>query len=336
MHQLEIEETELVQHYLAVDPVTAIAVTNGALDIAIKLKSLFGSRRDNAETKKMLGILIKQNAKIISQLNQVLAILNNLGVIVQQAVRTELATFLKDGISADLLSFYETYAVDVEHPELDKEVRSRYEAILPTFVRGGRQFTLSDTYGFGHFHTVGLAMVMEDWIRERLGQHITFRTQAMNTYIAYLERVIDPSEPGSVGAQLAVADAQIARLSALLDAADAKVRAGFTLKGRVRWKTDGGWDIELTTFHTAKGDRVTGYSVHSEEKETARERNNPHLAERVAGADPIDNGDKSVQGRVAYWNAIRAALAIAENDRRILLTSIAGANKYIEYGRQVG
>jgi hypothetical protein len=116
--QQESETQELLP-LVPVDPVTAITITNGALDIAIKLKSLFGrGGNDSARILKDLAIIRKQNEIIIRQLAAVLDILSNLGVIVRMAVRDEIVQLIKDRLSVALIRFYETYHVEVEHPEL--------------------------------------------------------------------------------------------------------------------------------------------------------------------------------------------------------------------------
>ncbi|UKE47062.1 hypothetical protein [Xanthomonas cerealis] len=337
--QQEFQTQELMP-LVPVDPVTAITITNGALDIAIKLKSLLGGGDDDsARILKELAIIRRQNEIIIKQLAAVLDILNNLGVIVRKAVRDEIVQLIKDRLSVALVRFYETYHVEVEHPELKEQATQKYAALRPTFADLGYLLATGRTYGYGHFHTVGLAMIVGDWLAMRLGDAPAFRRQALLTYIAYFEDALHPGEPGSIGAQLLSLRGQTDRLNTILDQADRKVADGFSRTfDQVKQERSKTYYYKVT--EAAVGDRVKGYSVNRTETLVKTEFVGGQNAGGVGGGthfmpDPVDTGDNSLKGRVSYWNAVSTALAVSQNDIRVLEAAKGACEFYIEHARTI-
>lgn len=337
--QEQVDSKKLVP-LVPVDPVTAITVANGALDIAIKLKSLFGRDDDDSERiLKELAIIRRQNEIIIKQLAAVLEILNNLGVIVRKAVRDEIVQLIKDRLSVALLRFYETYHVDVEHPELRDQAKQKYLALRPTFADLGRLIATGSTYGYGHFHTVGLSMIVEDWLSKRVGDAPAFRRQAAMTYIAYFDSALDVTDTGSIGAQLKALQEQSARLVDILDKADKKIREGFSQTWD--YVTHRGSKTEYyQVTETVLGDRHAGYSSRRTEKLVKTETEGGQNSGGVGGGthfvpDPVDTWDNSVRGRTAYWNAVCTSLSVCRNDIRVLESAKEACEFYIEQARAI-
>lgn len=339
---------------LATDPATVLAVANGGLDVAIKLKQLFGSGDSgDREIRQRLRAIQQQNAQIIARLNQVLEILNNLGVIVSQSVRAELVEQQRAVVGSNLQLFYETYGAELD--DTSARARSiayqRYERdLLPALRPLIRQFAENtDHYGFGAFETVGQGMLAETWMARRIREPLAFRKQAGATYATYFTRVLDPQIANSVGGQLAAKSAQRNRLKAILDGADARVRGGFSITRRERTGTrpcrGGRITITHNITYTVQGDQAAGYRLVETARTGAREDNSqcttgdgptcPMCLDNALLPDPVDNGDMTPQGRVAYWNAVRKHHVEVAHEVTALEAFARTAQTYLEVAQQV-
>jgi hypothetical protein len=211
--------------------------------------------------------------------------------------------------------------------------------LRPIFSDLGYLLATGRTYGYGHFHTVGLAMIVGDWLAMRLGDAPAFRQQALLTYIAYFEEALDPNEAGSIGAQLVSLRQQVDRLDAILDQADQKVASGFSRTSNYA-KQERSKTYYYKITEAAMGDRVRGYSVNRTETLVRTESEGGQNAGGVGGGshfmpDPVDTWDNSVKGRVSYWNAVAAALALNQNDIRVLEVAKDACAFYIEHARAI-
>lgn len=338
----------VAQPQFMADPGTALAVAGAVLDVAVKLKSLFGRSDDGRETRRQLAVIQAQNAEIINRLGQVLDILNNLGVIVQRSVREELLTHIRTTLGSNFQLYYETRAAEMEDPRSRSTAYQRYERdILPAIRPLARQIANREVYGFAHFNAVGHSMFIETWIARRLREPVAFRKQSGQFYKAYFGQVLDPTIAGSVGQRLAASIAQRDRLSTILDQADAVVASGRTWTATEvtrRTRCRGG---ERTTLidvtRVVRGDRTAGYSVvevsrGNQRNEDTCDYDGPRCRQCLALtdlSDPVDTGDQSAAGRADYWNAVRQVHSQVAGDVEVLSKTAETAKVYLEQADQL-
>lgn len=331
------------------DPATVLAVVGAGLEVAKKLKELFGKNSTGGNTR-LLAEIHSQNAQIITMLGQVLVILDNLGVTIRAGVRDELLNHIKVTLSVNFQRFYETWQAELASPAARRQAPARYKEIQDISANLGRHFASHEAYGYAHFQTVGHAMLVEMWISHRLKEAKEFRRQAAKTYATYFEAVLNPDEIGSISAQLVAAQAQVARMDKILADADEFISKKPTwilprrkISGdRMNWVTA---EIE----RTITGNRTSGYLP----KDRYINRRSEH--ERPAGGgpgggggigkkkddlaslepDPVDTGDKSALGRIKYWNSVRTVYLKAVGEVQALEKSKETANIYKNIAQEI-
>lgn len=326
------------------DPATALAVAGAGLDVAIKLKQLFGKNSKGGDTK-LLADIQRQNAQIIRMLGEVLIILGNLGVTIRAGVRDELLNHIKETLKVAFGQFYDTWEAELKNPG-DSIVRvqatDKYKRFHNTIADIGRQVASTESYGYAHFQTVGHAMLVEMWISHRVEEARAFRLEAAETYATYFETVLNPKEVGSVAAQLVAAQTQVARMDTILVNADNNA-AGYPKsevvgqKTKQKGRTISYYDI----VRTMAGDRISGYSYNDTSVLTKTERDRPEhpflsnqeaLSQRT---DPSDTGSKSIAGRVKYLNSVRAVYLAAKSEAEALEKSKDTASLYLDIAREI-
>lgn len=306
---------------VAVDPVTAAEVT---FSIAASLNDLFGKKGEQEATKKRLKEIIAQNRQILKTLNEIVGVLNNLGVTIRENVRLETIYNLQathSGLSDQVM---EAWLAELEDSRAARQAATRYQQQLLPGVRNVTHQLLDEGYGYAAYDTVGQGMLMEFWMSRRVGERAAFRQQAADTYRRYFDRALDPALAATPAHELADATAKQARLQQVLAAADAQIGAtGYArVMGRrnaVENERNSGQDYDEVSYDIV--DTVTkasdgSYVVTTSRRETSRR----HVHDRGGGPcgrcvklmappDPVDNGNSAPAGRAAYWNAVRADLA---------------------------
>jgi hypothetical protein len=326
------------------DPATTIAVIKGGLDVAIKLKELFGKKSGGANAK-LLANIQKQNAQIIKMLGEVLVILGNLGVTIRAGVRDELLNDIKVTLKVAFERFYDTWEVELNNPD-DARIRDRateqYKTFYNTIADLGRKIATTESYGYAHFHTVGHAMLVEMWISQRLGEARDFRQQAARSYAKYFETVLNPTEAGSVAGQLIAAQEQVARMDKILVDAD-KTLEGYPADTVAKRKVVG--QKGLTTYYAdivryLAGDREKGYSYRdvrikewSEREPSSRHFISTQDAIKLRTDPTIANN--TVPGRVNYLNSVRTVYLAAKSEADALEKSKDTANIYLDAAREI-
>jgi hypothetical protein len=314
------------------DPGTVITVVTTGLEIAGKFKSLFGKNPDSG-TRQRLDDIRAQNTTIIRQLGQVLDVLAGLGVTIRAGVRDELHRHLRETLTSHTQVFYEIWAGETT-PQAYRQATYRYrDEILPVIRPLGRQLASPESYGYAHFGMVGETMSIEMWISRRIDEAATIRREHARTYLTYFDRVVSPTEPGSVGAQLAAAQGQVARMDAVLAQADSFVRitpSSIVQRNAVRRRYSRGtcdYEQRANLQRTITGNSNTRFSHSDSWVNVADVRvgcyrdpgppGGPHGRLRLLGASPFglmrDSTfipqpdpvlrDLSPASRVEYWNA---------------------------------
>jgi hypothetical protein len=304
----------------APDPATiaaGAAVVSAVWTSATSIKSLFFDDK-NEGLKQRLRVIQAQNAQIIRLLGRVLEILDQLGVIVQQAVREE---FRRNGlrhlntVCAELL---DTRMAEADDSSYATAAAEEYRQLLPVLSDRIRQLTQYEDFGYGLYDSVGHAMVMQLWIYKRLAIHPARLRQAGSTFVDYFTAVLDPQREGSVGWQLARTRAQHARLETILTGADklSADRFSMIVRSKVNIGKNGRTTYYADLKQTLTGSRETGYS-HVQEyvnrtQETSErpdhQNDHGHMKSiTLPVPDPVDPGDGTPAGRASYFNAVRAA-----------------------------
>jgi len=321
---------------VSVDPVTAAAAANQALDVAVKLKSLFGGKKKD-ETAKRLAEIQRQNAQIISMMKQALAILENLGVTINKALLERSSAELNTNLRAQLQLVYENWQTELQDPRTARASIMAYRGLIEDIRSVTRNFVDDQTYGFAYFQNIGEGMLAEIWLSNRLNEKPARRAELAKPYIAYFERVNNAEVPGSIGAQLKRASDVLARTNGVLDEADRSVASRYSTTTTSSTQ-QGICFYEYETVHRVVGDRSSGYSVVSKKRQTKREcEGGPqHVPKSAATAqEPKDRGDMSAKGRAAYWNDIRVANVKAREEQEALQKYSQAAATYLEAAREL-
>lgn len=321
---------------IPVDPITALAAADQALDFAVKLKSLFGGKEKD-ETAKRLADIQRQNAQIISMMKRALAVLENLGVTINRALLERSSAELNTNLRAHLQLVYENWQTELQDRSAARASVVAYKGLIEDIRSITRNFVDDQTYGFAYFQNVGEGMLAEIWLSNRLGEKPARRAELAVPYMAYFERVNDAEVPGSISAQLRRASALQKRTSTILDQADSTIASGYSTKTTSN-KQQGICYYEYTTTHRVVGNRAKGYSVDSNTRETKREcEGGPqHLPKSAPAAqEPSDRGDMSAKGRASYWNDVRIANAKAREEMEVLQKYGQAATTYLEAAREL-
>lgn len=319
---------------LAVDPVTAVSA---GLSIASSLKSLFGKdsdQRNLKEIKAKLNEISAQNSQILARLGEITSILKNLGAIVRENVRLETIFEKQARLSGESAQLYETWLAEIDDRRARRQAEQRYRNDILPDVRDVTSQLMDEGYGYSAYDTVGHGMLMEFWMSRRLGERASLRQSKASSYIAYFDRALDPAIAGSPGKLLADAQAQQARLKAILDAADKRIGSeGWEVKER-EYQTSKTRGREtkfkrIAVFAKVTGDQASGYAL-SRREVVVREWveyddwdgprcpacmniETPSGSEKGLSPDPVAGADTPA-ARAPYWNDVRAVMRQAQDE----------------------
>lgn len=338
----------------------AFGAAQQGLEVAEKLKALFGGNKDD-ETAKRLKEIQAQNNKIMKMMARALDILENLGVTINTSLAERSSAELNTELRAQIKLANENWSTELRNPSLLTRYRSKqaYRQILVE-VRGiTRRFVEDQIYGFAYFQNIGEGMLYESWLSRRTDESDTRREQLAKEYIGYFERVLNPAIAGSVAAQLKAAQAQADRTAKILDEADATVATGKAVQ-RTHYEISGICSTPVTTYEKVIGNRSNAYKIEITQNRGKREctggegpgggfggvhallsdktlqgsNTKPLLTPIIP--DPIDNQDSSLRGRAKYWNDVRAVNATAAEQARVLQTYSQVARVYLEAAQTIG
>lgn len=331
-----------------IDPLTA---TSAGLSIASSLKSLFSSNsgeRDLKKIRKQLGEIQQQNRQILTTLGEIVTILNNLGVTIRENVRLEQVFNLEASISGQGDQLYETWIAELDDRRAQRQAADRYRSHILPEVRNLTHELMNEGYGYSAFDSVGHGMLMELWMSRRTGERASFRQQAGGTYAAYFDRALNSATPGTPGYALAQAVAQRDRMKAILDSADSRIAAGYSMNRDYDARPHTSGDGRTTTYRrmretkSAKGNQNDGYtlSVTTTVLSQRVEReppDRPHCgmciqldnANKAADLAKAGSATKSLapdptptngtpEAMVNYWNAVRATLQQSSKEAEAL------------------
>lgn len=306
-----------------IDPATfstwAIAIADGA-DAANKVKILLGiGKSDDGATRKALDAIQTQNRITHAKLDQVLTILGNLGVIVQDAVRSELVVGSKTSLIGRIQAVEDKYDASFGNGAERQVAAQTFRSQRPEIEATAGQLMNTGTYGFGHYDAVGQAMTAEYAIMIRLKEpKSTFKKRAAR-YRAFFDSVADTKTVGSVGYTAIQTQQRRDRLATALAKADASL-PNDTVLGKSRTYTVGNCDYYTSQLIGVRKDAAGVYQVaHVGDTPPALSgcESNGGGGTRLAGdiTDPDDPGSANPTARAKYLNDTVAT--IAELDRRL-------------------
>jgi hypothetical protein len=334
---------------LPVPPVTAVAA---GLSIASSLKSLFGhdsDRRDLKAIRKKLDEISSQNLEIQNTLNQIVAILSNLGLTVRQNVRLESIFEKQAALVGESRQLYDTWLAEIDDRRAERQALERYRRDILPDVRDITGQLMDKGYGYSAYDTVGHGMLLDMWMSRRLSERPSLRRSYAQTYLDYFDRALSSNTPDSPGQKLAEAQAQAARMKAVLDAADAQIGQGWEVQVRSYQTSTSSGNSKygrviitkyIAVFEKITGNQDDGYVLSKREDVIKTETTNANepsersgtcpkcreieantqrrsLETKALNPDPADPAANTPAARAPYWNTVRSTLQKAQEDSNL-------------------